>query len=74
MKGEQFALSTLIKNKDLVIKKADKDNTVVFLNKKDYNLKMKKIISGTAKFHKLSIDQNKGLNHIVKWKIELFLF
>ena len=64
-KDEQFALSTLIKNKDLVIQKADKGNTVVILNKKDYNLKMKKILSDTSKFHKLSIDQNKVLNHIV---------
>ena len=58
-------MSTLIKNKDLVIQKADKGNTVVILNKKDYNLKMKKILSDTSKFHKLSIDQNKVLNHIV---------
>ena len=64
-KDEQFALSTLIKNKDLVIQKADKANTAVILNKKDYNLKMKKILSDTSKFHKLSIDQNKVLNHIV---------
>ena len=64
-KDEQFALSTLIKNKDVVIQKADKGNTVVILNKKDYNLKMKKILSDTSKFHKLFIDQNKVLNHII---------
>ena len=34
-------------------------------SKKDYNLKMKKILSVTSKFHKLFIDQNKVLNHIV---------
>ena len=72
-KDEQFALSTLIKSKDLVIQKADKGNTVVILNKKDYNLKMKKILSDTSKFHKLSIDQNK-LIILSIWKIELFLF
>ena len=64
-KDEQFALSTLIKNKDLVTQNADKDNTVVILNKKDYNLKMKKILSDTSKFHKLFFDQNKVLNHII---------
>ena len=64
-KEEQFSLSTLIKNKHLVIQKADRGNTVVILNKKDYNLKMKKILSDTSKFYKLSIDQNKVLNHIV---------
>ena len=45
--------------------KADKGNTVVIPNKKDYNLKMKKIYSDTSEFHKLSFDQNKVLNHIV---------
>ena len=64
-KDEQFALSTLIKNKDIVIHQADKGNTVVILNKKDYDLKMKEILSYTSKFHKHSIDQNKVLNHIV---------
>ena len=73
-KDEQFALSTLIKNKDLVIQKADNDNMVVILNKKDYNLKMKKILSDTSKFHKLSIDQNKVLNHIVNMENRIICF
>ena len=64
-KDEQFALITLIKNKDLDIQKADKGNMIVILNKKDCILKMKNILSDTSKFHKLSIDQNKILNHIV---------
>ena len=61
---EHFALKNLVKNKDLVIQEADKGNTVVILNKNDYNLKMKKIQSDTSKFQKLSIDKNKVLNHI----------
>ena len=73
-KDEQFALSTLIKNKDLVIQKADKSDTVVILNAKDYNLKMKKILSDTSKFHKLSIDQNKVLNHIVNMENRIICF
>ena len=58
-------MSTLIKNKDLVLQKADRGNAVVILNKKDYNLKMKKIPNDISKFHKLSIYQNKVLSHIV---------
>ena len=58
-------MSTLIKNKDLALQKADKDNAVVILNKKDSNLKMKKIPNDISKFHKLSIYQNKVLSHIV---------
>ena len=64
-KEEHFALKNLVKNKDLIIQEAEKGNTVVILNKNDYNLKMKKILSDTSKFQKLSIDKNKVLNHIV---------
>ena len=49
-KEEHFALKNLVKSKDLVIQKADKGNTVVILNKNDYNLEMKKILSDTSKF------------------------
>ena len=64
-KEEHFALKNLVKNKDLITQEADKGNTVVILNKNDYNLKMKRILSDTSKFQKLSIDKNKVLNHIV---------
>ena len=64
-KEEHFALKNLVKNKDLIIQEADKGSTVVILNKIDYNLKMKKILSDTSKFQKLSIDKNNVLNHIV---------
>ena len=63
--SEHLALKDLIKNRDLVIQKADKGNTVVILNKNDYISKMKVILSDLSKFQKLSIDQNKVLNHIV---------
>ena len=58
-------LKDLIKNRDLVIQKADKGNIVVILNKNDYTSKMKIVLSDSCKFKKLSIDQNKDLNHIV---------
>ena len=60
-----MALKDLIKNRDLVIQKADKGNTVVILNKNDYISKMNVILNDSSKFQKLSIDQNKVLNHIV---------
>ena len=50
---------------DPVIEKADEGNTVVILNKYDFISKMKVILSDSAKSQKLSIDQNKVLNHIV---------
>ena len=60
-----MALKDLIKNRDLVIQKADKGNIVVILNKNDYISRMKVILNDSSKFQKLSIDQNKVLNHIV---------
>ena len=65
-KEEHLALKDLIKNRDLVIQKDDKGNTVVTLNKNDYISRMKVILTDSSKFQKLSIDQNKVLNHIVR--------
>ena len=64
-KKEHLALKSLIKNRDLIIQKADKGKTVAILNKKDYISKLKVILSDSSKFQKLYIDQNKVLNHIV---------
>ena len=73
-KEEHLALKDLIKNKDLDIEKADKDNTVVILNKNDYISRMNVILNDSSKFQKLSIDQNKVLNHIVHWKTGLSMY
>ena len=43
-KAEFDALKILLKNKD-IIKKADKGNTIVILNRKDYACKMKNILN-----------------------------
>ena len=56
-KKEYLALKDLIKNRDLIIQKADKGNTVVILNKNDYIFKIKVILSDSSKFQKLSINQ-----------------
>ena len=64
-KEEHLTLKGLIKNRNLVIQKADPGNTVVILNKHDYIFKMKVILSDSSKFQKLSTDQNKVLNHII---------
>ena len=42
-KEEFDALKILLKNKDIIVQKADKGNTVVILNRKDYVCKMKNI-------------------------------
>ena len=64
-KKKHLALKNLIKNRDLIIQKADKGNTVVTLNKNNYISKIKVILNDSSKFQKPSIDQSKVLNHIV---------
>ena len=65
-KEEHLTLKDLIKNRKFVIQKADKGDIVITLNKNDYISKMKVILRDLSKFQKLSIDQNKDLNHIVR--------
>ena len=59
------ALKILIKYKDIIVQKADKGNTVVILNRKDYVCKMKNILNDSSKFDKVYIDHDKILNHLI---------
>ena len=58
----EFDALKILKNKD-IIQKADKGNTVVILNRKD--CKMKNILNDSSKFHKVYIDHDKILNHLI---------
>ena len=64
-KAEFDSLKFLIRNKELIIQKADKGNTVVLLNRKDYNSKAKLLLDDTSKFKKIEIDESKVLNHLI---------
>ena len=64
-KVEFDALKILLKNKDIIVQKADKGNTVIILNRKDYVCKMKNILNDSSKFHKVYIDHDKVLNHLI---------
>ena len=44
-KAEFDVLKVLLKNKDIIVQKEDKGNTVVILNRKDYVCKMKNILN-----------------------------
>ena len=56
--AEFDALRILLKNKDIIVQKADKGNTVAILNRKDYVCKMKNILNDSSKFHKVYIDHD----------------
>ena len=63
--AELDALENLTKNKNLVIQKADKGNTVVIINKNDNKTKIKNILSDSTKFKKLEFGDNKQLNFLI---------
>ena len=65
LKAEFDTLKSLIRNKELIIQKADKDNTVVFLNRKDYISKMKLILADTLELKKTQWDDSKALNYLI---------
>ena len=58
-------LKSLIRNKEMTIKKADEGNIAVLLDRKDYILKMKFILANTSKFKKIQTDDSKVLNHLI---------
>ena len=60
-KDEIVAMKTLSKNKDLIIQKSDKGNSVVLINKSDYLDKMCNILSDSKKFMKSSVVDDKLL-------------
>ena len=62
---ELQALNSLLQNKDIIIQKADKGNTIVVIDKDAYKKEMKAIISGSSKFEKLDIQEEKHLNFIL---------
>ena len=64
-KAEFVALKFLIRNKELIIQKADKGNTVVLLNRKDYISKRKLILPDASKSKNIQIDESKVLNHLI---------
>ena len=64
-KQEIKALNNLIKNKDIVIQKANKGNNVVILNRSDYISNLTKILEVTSKFKRVNVEKGKASNHLI---------
>ena len=62
--SEQNAIDTLQKNKSIVISKADKGNIVVIQDKKDYDVKMGKLVKGDE-YEMLKSDPTKSIENKV---------
>lgn len=65
-KNEYNALKTLSSNKELVIHKSDKGNSVVLIDRSDYLKQMQEIVNDTSKFEKLAVKEGKDYNLMVK--------
>ena len=59
-------MPNLVKNKDIIIQKADKANNIIKLNRSDYILKLSNILEGTSKFKRVDIEEGKALYHLGK--------
>ena len=64
-KAQFDALKFLIRNKEFIIQKAGKINTVLFLNRKDHPSEMKVNLVETSKFKKIQIDYSKVLHDLI---------
>ena len=60
-----MALNNLSNNKNIIIQKSDKGNSVVLLDKDKYLEGMSKILKNSAKFEMLQFDHDQELNYIL---------
>ena len=59
-------LNNLVKNKGLVIQKADKGNDIVILNRSDYISRLSKILEDASKFKRVNTEEGKALKHSIE--------
>ena len=62
------AFKHLSKSKNIVIQKAEKDNTVVILDKCSHISAIEEILNGNSKFSKLGILSGKDINHMINFE------
>ena len=65
---EYDALKNLSSNKDIVIHKSDKGNSVVIVNRDDYLKRLQEMVDDESKFEKLNVSPGKDYNFMVKEK------
>ena len=64
-KDEFLALQNLRKNKNILIQKSDKGNSVVVVDKADYLNKMGKLLNDTRKFESIYLKNDGILNFAI---------
>ena len=64
-KEELTALTNLSKNKDIIVQKSDKGNSVVIVDKDTYIKRMENLLSDQRKFEKVTLKNDAFLNSVV---------
>ena len=73
-KEEFLALKGLSSNKDIILQKADKGNSVVLVNKADYAKRMKELLSNASKFREITVEPVKEINLLQQHEGKLIKF
>ena len=73
-KEEFWALKGLSGNKDIILQKADKGNSVVLVNKADYTKRMKELLSDASKFKEITVEPGKEINLLLQHEGKLIEF
>ena len=58
-------MASLSKNKDIVIQKSDKGNSVVIVDKETYIKRMENLLSDERKFERVTLKNDAFLNFVV---------
>ena len=58
-------MTNLSKNKDIVIEKSDKGNSVIIVDKETYNKRMENLFSDQTKFERVTLKNDALLNFVV---------
>ena len=65
-KEEHASLKGLSANKDLIIQKSDKVNSVVLFNRNNYIKRLNEMLPDTSKFKKINIKPGKKVNFLLQ--------
>ena len=67
-KPEFQALKKLKSNRDIIIHKSDKGNSVVIVDRDDYLKRLSDMVADESKFEKINVKENKDYNFMIKEK------
>ena len=73
-KEEYLTFKALSSNKDIVLQKAGKGNSVVLINKADYIERMKELLSDVSKFKEINVELGKEINLLLQHEGKLIEF